>query len=76
MVDWPRRKVEQPVEIVFDQEKFERIRAQVHELLGEISNATESLNKATQDLNRARKSVEAATERLNQAKRRPTIRRD
>lgn len=76
MVDWPKRKVEQPVDIVFDQEQFERIRVQVHELLGEVSNTIESMNKATQDLNRARKAVEAATERLNQAKRRPIIRRD
>lgn len=60
---------EVPVEIIFDQERFDQIKDQVGTLLGEISSAVEELEKARKALKKEREALTREVDKFRAAQR-------
>lgn len=67
------RRKEVPVQIIFDQNHFQQIVTQVRELMGDLKEATDSLERATLELRKAKKDLDISADKVKSAKRRPTI---
>lgn len=64
-----RREV--PIQIIFDQEKFQEIKHEMAEMRSEVAKATEELRSVVAELKAATREANKAADKLFEAKKRP-----